>query len=84
MAPIAWPIKKVMPAAKRPSVSWRLPERQTLTPVKIVITAPIANKCESAEADAQHNATPPAVSKNGRIGTMAPSAKSMNDAMAAS
>jgi hypothetical protein len=82
--PIRRPIAKVTPAAPSPSKSWRPPERQTGTPVKIVIAAPIANSATPLSARLARIAALTRASMNGKIGIIAPSANRKNDATAAS
>src|SRR5207245_2859933 len=82
--PITFPRPKVTPAAASPRRSCRPPDRQTGRPVNSVIAAPIPKSASPLMAPLDATAAFPRVTRNGRIGTTAPTLKSRNDDAAAS
>src|SRR6266404_7088989 len=76
--PISFPRPKVTPAAASPRRSCRPPDRQTGMPVNSVIAAPMPKRASPLTAPLDRTAVLPRVTRNGRIGTMAPTVKSRN------
>src|SRR5882757_9769481 len=81
--PRSRPNPKVTAAAASPIASWRRPEKARLRPVKMLVTAPVANNARALTTTLAITALWPCSTKNGTTGNIAPIMNTKNEDAAA-